>query len=131
MASFVLDTNVVTAILKRQPAVIRRFRQELEQGSCLLLSRVVDYELRRGLAHKPRKEVEERYGKLKEVLGLSEVHAADWEWAIEGYARARQKGHTPSDPDLLIAAQAARMDAVVVSWDRDFDCLDVERDTWG
>ena len=46
---------------------------------------------------------------------------ADWHQASQYWADARHAGRQLSDVDLLLAAVAARLDAVIVSSDEDFN----------
>lgn len=131
MASFLVDSNVMSKLLRRDADVVRRLHDEVERGSQVLLSRVVDYEVRRGLAHKPKPSAERIFDELKKRLEWAEVEPEDWEWAVRSYAEARTRGITPQDADLLIAAQSVRTGAVVVTDDADFDHLRIPRVSWG
>ena len=55
---------------------------------------------------------------------------ADWRQASQYWAEARRAGKQLSDVDLFLAAVAARLDAVIVSSDEDFDALPVKRENW-
>lgn len=55
---------------------------------------------------------------------------ADWEQAARFWAETRRKGKQLSDADLLLAALAARLGAIIVSADEDFDALPVKRENW-
>jgi predicted nucleic acid-binding protein len=48
---YLLDTNVLTQLLKRTPHVVARYRTVLERGEPVYLSAVVYYEVKRGLLH--------------------------------------------------------------------------------
>ena len=48
---YLLDTNVVTQLLKRSPRVVERYRRALEVGAQIYFSAVVYYEIKRGLLH--------------------------------------------------------------------------------
>jgi predicted nucleic acid-binding protein len=55
---------------------------------------------------------------------------ADWVQGARYWAEATKHGRQFSDIDLLIAAIATRLDAVIVSSDTDFDALPVKRENW-
>ncbi len=55
---------------------------------------------------------------------------ADWERAAQFWADSKSKGRQLSDIDILIAAIAHRIDAIIVSSDADFDALPVKRENW-
>lgn len=48
---YLLDTNVVTQLLKRTPPVVEKYQRVLQQGEQVYLSAVVYYEVKRGLLH--------------------------------------------------------------------------------
>lgn len=55
---------------------------------------------------------------------------ADWRQAAQFWAEVRSTGKQLSDVDLLIAALAFRLNAVIVSNDDDFEALPVHRENW-
>jgi predicted nucleic acid-binding protein len=54
----------------------------------------------------------------------------DWSQAARLWADTVKRGRQLSDVDLLIAAIATRLDAIIVSSDTDFDALPVKRENW-
>ena len=54
----------------------------------------------------------------------------DWQVAAQLWATMRNQGIQLSDVDLLIAALAQRLNAVVVTSDNDFAALPVQREDW-
>ena len=59
-----------------------------------------------------------------------QVEEADWLQAAQFWADVDNKGRQLSDIDLLLAALAHRLDAVIVSSDADFDALPIKRENW-
>jgi tRNA(fMet)-specific endonuclease VapC len=112
-----LDTNVVIAVLKQQPArLLERFTRELAQGT-LALSTIVLFELQYGIANSGRrKENTERLAVfLQAPITVLPFESEDAEEAGKLRAEMKRKG-TPIGPyDLLIAAQARRRGAVLVT----------------
>jgi tRNA(fMet)-specific endonuclease VapC len=113
-----LDTNVVVSLLNgRRPAIRRRYEAERLAGSRLTLPAIALFELRFGAANSDRPEanarVLERFLDAKiEILNFDACDAAE-AGAIRAYLRARG---TPIGPyDVLIAAQARRRDAALVT----------------
>ncbi|MDZ7783916.1 MAG: PIN domain-containing protein [Halioglobus sp.] len=103
-----LDTNVVIAVLKQEPAhLMERFARELLQGS-LALSTIVLFELHYGIANSTRREenTERLAIFLQAPIEVLPYEAEDA--AAAGVLRAELKrAGTPIGPyDLLIAAQA-------------------------
>ena len=112
-----LDTNVVIAVLKQQPAhLLERFARELPQGT-LALSAIVLFELQYGIANSARrKENTDRLAVfLQAPVAVLPFESEDAEEAGELRAELRRAG-TPIGPyDLLVAAQARRRSAVLVT----------------
>jgi tRNA(fMet)-specific endonuclease VapC len=112
-----LDTNVVIAVLKQQPAhLLERFARELPQGT-LALSTIVLFELQYGIANSARrKENTDRLAVfLQAPITVLPFEPEDTEEAGELRAELKRAG-TPIGPyDLLVAAQARRRGAVLVT----------------
>lgn len=118
MKHLLLDTNVVIAILNGRPAKFReRLATELEQGTSVYYSSVVDFELRFGIAKSARRQVSQ--AKLDKFLTGPYFRL---EFDFEAAARAGElRAHlerlgTPIGPfDLQIAGQALASDLVLVT----------------
>jgi tRNA(fMet)-specific endonuclease VapC len=122
---FLLDTNAVIAVLtERLPAVSARFDDEIALGSKVLLSTVVLYELRFGVAKSARRAQSEAIlsGFLDLPIEIVPFDAEDSAQAGDIRAVLAAKG-TPIGPyDVMIAAQARRRGAVLVTGNRrEFD----------
>ena len=116
--NYLLDTNVVIALLKDQPPSVRvRLRDAVTRGASISVSSIVLYELWFGIARGARRL--ENAERLRSFLsGNVEVVPFDEEDAIAaGDLRAMlQSNGTPIGPyDLLIAAQALRCGATLVT----------------
>jgi tRNA(fMet)-specific endonuclease VapC len=116
--TYLLDTNVVIALLRNKPTLVReRFRGVVSEGGLIIVSSVVLFELWYGVARSERQE--ENAERLRIFLsGVSSVlpfEAADA--SIAGELRAAlEMGGTPIGPyDLLIAAQALRSSVTLVT----------------
>lgn len=118
---FLLDTNVVIAILARRNAgCLERFRLETARGAVLLLSSLVLYELRVGVAKSDRRESSRALldAFLAAPLTIVDFDAEDAAEAAEIRAHLERAG-TPIGPyDILIAAQARRRGARLVTANR-------------
>jgi tRNA(fMet)-specific endonuclease VapC len=122
---FLLDTNAVIAVLtERLPAVALRLDDEIARGSTVLLSTVVLYELRYGIARSTRREQSEAIlsGFLELPVEITAFNTEDSAHAGDIRAALAAKG-TPIGPyDVMIAAQARRRNAVLVTGNRrEFD----------
>lgn len=112
-----LDTNVVIAVLRQEPArLMERFTRELPQGT-LALSSIVLFELHYGIANSVRRrENAERLAVfLQAPIELLPFEPEDAEAAGELRVELKRAG-TPIGPyDVLIAAQARRRGAKLVT----------------
>ncbi len=112
-----LDTNVVVAVLRGQPRhLLEHFTRELPQGR-LALSTVVLFELRYGVANSARrKENAERLEAfLQAPITVLPFDADDAAEAGEIRATLKQAGSLIGPYDILIAAQARRRSALLVT----------------
>jgi predicted nucleic acid-binding protein len=129
---YLLDTNAVSDWLSPQPGTIAsRIEQVLQDDQRIVIDQPVYYELVRGLlwrnaAHRLAVFRE----KILPLLEYGSLEDADWKQAAQFWADARRQGRQLSDIDLLVAAMASRLDAVIVSRDTDFDILPIKRENW-
>jgi len=132
MRRFVLDTNIISAVLRRDEAVRERLADEALQGSQLFLCPVVYYEVLRGLRHRDAEGQERRFAALVRGLDWEELWRDDWARAAALWAEAASRGRRyDHDADVLIAAYALNRDATVVTDNtRDFEPLGVAVDNW-
>lgn len=118
-ARYVLDANILTAILKRDPIATGRATTALQSNAEFVMCPVVFYEIYRGLLYRDARK------QLGFLLGYSDTYIwddlkrPDWEQAAELWAESRRNGVTVSDTDLLIAAYAIQRSAVVVTANTD------------
>jgi len=118
---FCLDTNVIVfAINGRVPAIEQRLQRELAAGTALLIPTIVLFELRYGIAKSVRREASTKVLDAFLAEGFEEL-LFDAEDAIEaGNIRAalETSGMPIGAYDILIAAQARRRGAVLVTGNR-------------
>jgi tRNA(fMet)-specific endonuclease VapC len=116
-----LDTNVVIAVLKQEPAhLLERFTRELLQGT-LALSSIVLFEIHYGIANSARrKENTERLAIfLQAPIEILSFGPQDAEEAGELRAELKRLGRPIGPYDVLIAAQARRRSAKLVTANTD------------
>jgi tRNA(fMet)-specific endonuclease VapC len=112
-----LDTNVVIAVLKQEPAhLLDRFTRELLQGT-LALSSMVLFEIHYGIANSARrKENTDRLAIfLQAPIEVLAFGPQDAEEAGDLRAELQRAGRPIGPYDLLIAAQARRRAAKLVT----------------
>jgi tRNA(fMet)-specific endonuclease VapC len=116
--SFLLDTNAVIALLKNEPAIVRkRLRRAVSKGAPIAVSSIVLYGLWYGVARSARRT--ENAERLRVFLsgGITVAPFAEEDAASAGNLRATlEAAGTPIGPyDLLIAAQALRSGTTLVT----------------
>jgi tRNA(fMet)-specific endonuclease VapC len=128
--AYLLDTNIVTAMLKRDRCVVKELRAKLRANSHILISAVVYYEIKRGLFKRDAMRQLAEFEEMAKSWEWLDVNRSHWEAAAAIWARCQRAGISPNDADLLVAAQARLARAIVVTHDSDFDHLDVVREDW-
>jgi tRNA(fMet)-specific endonuclease VapC len=130
MKLYMLDTNMVSHLLKGHPDVVRQVTSK-PMGS-LCISAITEGELRFGLAKRPAAK------RLQIVVQefLRRVDGLPWESAVaESYGVVRadleRQGRTLAPLDLLIATHAYSLGAVLVTNDKAFSQVtDLHIEDW-
>lgn len=118
---FCLDTNVIVyAINGRVPAIERRLRQELAAETTLFIPAIVLFELRYGIAKSVRRDASTRVldAFLAEGFEVLSFETEDADEAGDIRAALEASGAPIGAYDILIAAQARRRGAVLVTGNR-------------
>ena len=128
---YILDTNVFTDLSRNHPTVTTHRDERIFSGDRLVLCQPVHYEIVRGLIKSnATKQLERFYAAIVPLYESVSLSDRDWLQAAQFWADVDNKGKKSSDIDLLLAALAQRLDAVIVSSDTDFDALPVKRENW-
>jgi tRNA(fMet)-specific endonuclease VapC len=123
MTRYLLDTNLVSQLVRRHPLVLQRVTQVPMASLCI--SAITEGELRFGLARRP--EATSLHRLIGEFLCRVEVLPWDGSVAVRyGVLRAdlERTGRVLGAFDLLIAAHAQAAGAVLVSNDQAFRHVD-------
>lgn len=112
---FLLDSNAVSDLLRHHPAIRRKVYLARRTHCPLILSPVVEFEIRRGLRHLDLASVEKQFDRAARALRYSPFGRGTWLKAAELWAHSRRSGVVISDADVLIAAQAIELEAVLVT----------------
>ncbi len=112
---YVLDTNIMSAILRKEPGVIHHVSLALLANAEFLLCPVVFYEILRGLERRDAKKQRTYFLRFVETFTWDDFTKLDWQLAAQTHALALAQGESPSDADLLIGTFAARRDAVIIT----------------
>ena len=128
---YVLDANLIAAILRQDAGAVIRVQKALRDNVQLILCPVVFYEVYRGLLHRDARKQLEFFLNLAATLTWDELTRVDWETAAHLWANLRRSGRALSDADILIGAYARRHGAVVVTRNaRHFGYLGVAIENW-
>ncbi|MHB1565082.1 MAG: PIN domain-containing protein [Leptospirillum sp.] len=123
MIRYMLDTNTVSSLLKKDSMVIQRINQVPIASLCI--SAITEGELLFGLAKRP--EAVRLHAAVNEFLRCVDILPWDEGVALT-YAKTRasleRQGKTLSPLDLLIACHAESLGTVLVTNDQAFRLLD-------
>lgn len=116
--TYLLDTNVVVAVLRNRPARVReRLRRAVSEGATIAVSSVVLFELWYGVARSGRRE--ENAERLRIFLAgdIGVVGFEEGDAPIAGDLRSglEASGGMIGPYDLLIAARALRAGTILVT----------------
>lgn len=112
---YLLDTNICIAIIKNCPLEVKKKMMRLDVGQ-VAISSIVLAELRYGV-ELSEKQTENRAALedfLQYVIVMDWPEQASWEYG-KIRAQLKQKGTPIGANDLLIAAHALALDAILVS----------------
>ncbi|MCE2718479.1 MAG: type II toxin-antitoxin system VapC family toxin [Dolichospermum sp.] len=118
--NYLLDSNIVSYILKKNAIVDNKLREVNIQGRMVFISCITYYEIKRGLlsinAVKQLSEFHIFFQKYQ-TLFLDDLEII--EKSCEIHAKLKAKGTPIQDADVLIAATAIVRDLILVSNDSD------------
>ncbi|TAF08720.1 MAG: type II toxin-antitoxin system VapC family toxin [Nostocales cyanobacterium] len=118
--AYLLDTNIITAIIKRDPKITTKLEIVTRHQQKLFISGMTYYEIQRGLlaVNATRKLIDfEKLSHEYTILLLDDM--AIFKKASEIYANLKQRGLPIQDADIFIAATAIIHDLILVSHDSD------------
>ena len=123
--SYLLDTNIVSLIIKRDLKVYQKIEDVKAQRKSIFISCITYFEIKRGFLAVAAPKQRERFNKLcqdYQIILLDDL--AILEKAAEIHAHLRLRGLPIQTEDILIAATAIVKSLIVVS--NDGDLLRVE-----
>ena len=131
-ARYVLDTNILTALLRQENTAVESVQEALFANAEFIMCPVVFYELYRGLLHRDARKQQGFFLNLIATFTWDDLTRHDWEEAARTWARLRGIGRAvANDADLLIGTFAMRRNAVVVTDNtNDFAPLGVPFENW-
>jgi len=120
--NYLLDTNIITAILKNNKTVLKKIKAVELVGDQIFLSTISYYEITRGLLAVKATRQMKRFDQLcidYDMLGTDSKKVLNK--AADIYAYLKIRGEIIQDADILIAAVALANDLTLVTADQHFD----------
>jgi predicted nucleic acid-binding protein len=131
MNRYVLDTNIVSFIVKRDAHMVSRFHAEITPDDMFIGCPMVWYEAQRGLLEKGAQSQLKRFKILFDSFEWQDYTAGDWNLATQWWMRRRALGRPIGDADLLIAVFTYNRSAILVTDnEKDYVGLDVIVENW-
>lgn len=118
--SYLLDSNIVSYILKRNVIVNQKFREVRRLKQDVFISCITYYEVKRGLlAINATRQLAEfnKFCQIYKILLIDDLEII--ELACEIYVDLQRRGFTIQEQDILIAATAIARGLILVSNDSD------------
>jgi len=115
LASVLLDTDILSAVMRQQPAALARARAYLAVYHHLTFSIITRYEILRGLHAKKAIAQLAAFDRLCSVSMILPLTDAIVVQAATIYAALHQRGTLIGDADILIAATGIEHGLVVVT----------------
>ena len=112
---YTLDTNVITAMIERNPFTLERWREAILSKTPVTMNAISYYEIRRGLNLPTFQRKFQIFQQLIEQQSVLQLDMKSLDLAAEIYQNLRIAGTPLEDADVLIAATAIRYDAVLVT----------------
>lgn len=115
MKKALLDTNIITAFLKGNAAVVERVAQYINVHERLTVSIISYYEILRGLKALGSKKKLQAFEKFVNDCEVEELGISVMDNAAEIYVKLKNEGKLVEDADILIAATAMNNGFAVVT----------------
>ncbi|NMG10692.1 type II toxin-antitoxin system VapC family toxin [Brasilonema sp. UFV-L1] len=118
--AYLLDTNIVSYILKKKTDFDQKLREVTGQGEEVFISCITYYEVKRGLlAVNAKRQLADfnQFFQKYEVLFVDDIEIIERACAI--HVELKRRGTHLEDADILIAATAITRGLILVSNDSD------------
>ncbi|MEH2227744.1 PIN domain-containing protein [Nostoc sp.] len=130
--TYLLDTNIVSYILKRNVILDQKFREVRRLKQDVFISCITYYEVKRGLLaiNATRQLVEfNKFCQVYKIILIDDLETI--ELACEIYVDLQRRGFTIQEQDILIAATAIARGLILVSNDSDLlRVQDINLEKW-
>jgi len=120
--TYVIDTNIITAILKGNEKVKKMAQKSKIEGKEIFINAISYYETKRGLLAVNATAQLKRFELFCREFGLVLLDTQDiFDRAAEIYANLKRRGQLIGDADILIASVVSFRNFILVSDDTDFN----------
>ena len=138
MAKYLLDSNIITCILRKKDEadrrIIQKFQNVLRANAKILICPIVFYEVARGLYHKDAKGQLGAFEVLIEESVWCEFDSETWQAGAQLWADCRKNGIQTGDgldKDVLIAAQVREQNAILITNNtKHFEHFGITSENW-
>jgi tRNA(fMet)-specific endonuclease VapC len=117
--SYLLDTNIVSLILKDQEKVNQKYRELRRQGHKICISGMTYYEVKRGLLYLNAAKKLDKFNRFCAKVTIVIPDMEILEIACEIHRDLKARGRPIGDADILIAATAISHSLTLISNDAD------------
>ena len=122
---YVLDTNIITAIIKGNTKVKQKAQKLIIEGKGIFINAVSYYEIKRGLLAINATSQLKRFELLCKSYNLLLFNNLEiFDIASEIYAYLKSKGQLIGDADILIASIVLYEDFILVSHDDHYNRIE-------
>jgi len=104
MKNYALDTNTISYLLKENPSVSARMKEESDAGNRLVIPLMAYYEVKRGLLAVKASKKMRHFEQFCDILGVEDMSFDVLDKATYIYDDLRTKGRLVDDADIIIAA---------------------------
>jgi tRNA(fMet)-specific endonuclease VapC len=115
LSGYILDTNVVSAVLQNRAEVVARLTEVTAAGEEIALAAICYFEARRGLLQPHFAKKLAAFGDFAHTYGVLALELPELDLAADVYQNLRRRGVLIEDADILIAATALARDATLVT----------------
>jgi tRNA(fMet)-specific endonuclease VapC len=131
MMCYVLDTNIVSLLIRQNSHVVQRFDSLALTPNAFIACPMVWYEVQRGLLTRDAKLQMRHFVRLFNLFEWQDYGPDDWRLAAQWWTERRRQGLPIHDADVLIAAFTHnRQAALVTDNEKDFVNLNVQLENW-
>ncbi len=129
---YVLDTNAISDILRRDTVVRTRLETAILGGEQVKVNGLAYYEVKRGLLDAEAHDTIHRLERFCIKFGMLFLDTQNlFDRAAQIHADLKAQGHPLTDADILIASCAMEHRHILVSNDSDFNRIDgLEVEDW-